>query len=356
MPENTEKLEQLTGLKTNKIFLYIIYLALFGLFIYLLGPYFALIVIAYIYCLLLSPVFEFFRRKLNKGVSIFLTMLTSIFIVLIPLIFLITVSVSQLSEVVSETANDLELGKIGTVLTQLENSINTFIPDETNLQVNLNQLISTIVTTFSESIINSVGSIGASVAAFFVNVTLLFFLVIYMLPSMSDSPRSVRKFLPIDMDLAYMYVTRTNELIRSSFRAIVVIALVQGFLAGLMFSLLDVPYAMLLTFLVMFFSAIPMFGTSIVMVPASILLILSGDVVSGLILLFWQMLVVGTIDNILRPKLLSGSAKNLSEIAMLLTIFGGTAAFGVMGILYGPIIYMLLVSTVEVINEKKGVS
>ncbi|HLC16052.1 MAG TPA: AI-2E family transporter, partial [Thermodesulfovibrionia bacterium] len=87
-----------------------------------------------------------------------------------------------------------------------------------------------------------------------------------------------------------------------------------------------------------FASLIPIIGTALIWVPASIYLILSGQWGSGIFMILWSAIVVGMIDNIVRPLFMKGSA-NMSTLFIFISILGGINYFGLIGVLYGPLIF-----------------
>jgi predicted PurR-regulated permease PerM len=115
-----------------------------------------------------------------------------------------------------------------------------------------------------------------------------------------------------------------------------VTAAVQATLGGLALFVLGVPYAMPLT-AVMFFCALLPAGTAIVWIPAAIWLATAGSMGKAIALAGWGAGVVSTIDNVLRP-LFAGRGVNLSGMSLFLGMFGGVAAFGVVGLFLGPIV------------------
>ena len=131
---------------------------------------------------------------------------------------------------------------------------------------------------------------------------------------------------------------------RSVFISVGVTAAAQAALGGIALFVLGVPYAAPLT-AVMFFCALIPAGTAVVWVPAAIWLAANGDTGKAIVLAAWGAGVVSTIDNLLRP-LLVGKGANISGMTLFLGMFGGMAAFGLVGLFLGP---MLLYVTGELL-------
>lgn len=353
-PNNAKKTNEKQP-KNDKVFLYLIFLVLLALLAVVLKPYFGIIVVSYIYCLLTFPIFAKLNTRLPKWLSIIFTLLTSLLIILTPIIVLVTISVSEISELAATLPTNFDTTTIGTMITDLEKSIEETLSSVTGIVVDIDfeAIITALLEALGDALRDGLKSLGGSIVGMFVSAILLFFLVLYMLPNIESSSKSVTALLPINKDLAENYVWRTNMLIRDSFKAAILTAIAQGTLGGMLLAIVGVPYTLFWTLLMMIFSALPIVGTSFVMVPLAIIYMLNGEFVIGLIILLWQMIVVGTIDNLLRPKLIS-KENQLSEVALLITILGGIAVFGMMGIFYGPIIYMLTITTVKVIKEESA--
>lgn len=127
----------------------------------------------------------------------------------------------------------------------------------------------------------------------------------------------------------------------------IVTSAVQSMAALLSFLLLDVPNASFLTILTFFFGLIPMLGASVVPFVVSLLLLFEGRQGPGLFLLLWSVLVVGLMDNVLKPLLMKGRIR-LHEAVIFFALLGGLAVFGPVGVLIGPLIVALHVATVRI--------
>jgi predicted PurR-regulated permease PerM len=150
----------------------------------------------------------------------------------------------------------------------------------------------------------------------------------------------VREFR--DVSVAVMYST-------------VVTSLVQSAAALLSYLLLDVPNASFLTILTFFFGLVPMLGASIVPFFVSIWLFFQGHEGPGLFLLLWSVLIVGLMDNVLKPLLMKGRIR-LHEAVIFFALLGGLAVFGPVGVLIGPLIVSLHVATVRIYRRDYSVN
>lgn len=186
------------------------------------------------------------------------------------------------------------------------------------------------------------GLVGAIVQTFFTIFTMY-----YLFRDGDNVSRTVRDSLPLEREQADSIMTRTREVIDASVYGVITIAAIQGTLGGLAFWALGVRSAIIWAVVMTFLSMVPMLGAFIVWVPAAIYLALSGHWVKALLLAAWGTLVIGMIDNFLRPKLV-GSRTRLHELLIFFSVLGGLNVFGVLGVVLGPVVLALTLSLIDV--------
>jgi len=138
-------------------------------------------------------------------------------------------------------------------------------------------------------------------------------------------------------------ISKLSQTVNSIIRGSLVIALIQGVLTGVGFSIFGVPNAVLWGSIAAVAALLPGIGTSIVSIPAIIYLFVSGNIPQGIGLLIWAGTAVGLIDNVLGPKLMGSGAK-IHPVLILISVLGGLRFFGAVGFLAGPLIISLLSS------------
>lgn len=153
--------------------------------------------------------------------------------------------------------------------------------------------------------------------------------------------RSVVEIVPMHRRYTRDLLGGLAQGMRSLIAAKFLTAVIQGFIGFIGFKIVGMPFAIGLSALMAFasfvFSLIPLLGTGMVWVPASVWLFLTGHPWSALFLLAWGFLVIGTVDNFVNPLFTQG-ALQLPASVVLVTIFGGITAFGPLGALFGPLI------------------
>jgi predicted PurR-regulated permease PerM len=186
------------------------------------------------------------------------------------------------------------------------------------------------------------GVLGAIVQTFFTIFTMY-----YLFRDGENISRTVRDSLPLEREQADSIMIRTREVIDASVYGVVTVAAIQGTLGGLAFWALGLPSAIIWAVVMTFLSMVPMLGAFLVWVPAAIYLALTGHYVKALLLAAWGTLVIGMIDNFVRPKLV-GSRTRLHELLIFFSVLGGLNVFGVLGVVLGPVVLALTLSLIDV--------
>lgn len=156
--------------------------------------------------------------------------------------------------------------------------------------------------------------------------------------------------LPFRRDKSEALLGRIRDVVYGGMYGVVVIAVVQGALNGVMFWLLGVPGAALWGFVTVFAGMVPIVGTAAVWVPGTLYLLITGAWQRAIVLAVWGAAVVSGVDNVLRPRLVAGRV-GLSGVAMFIAMLGGIQAFGALGIVLGPVAFAAAAALVEVLRE-----
>jgi predicted PurR-regulated permease PerM len=154
-------------------------------------------------------------------------------------------------------------------------------------------------------------------------------------------------YLPMEDAEERLLLEKFRSVTRATLKGTAVIGLLQGALAGVALAVAGVPSAMFWGALMVVLSVLPGIGIGLVWVPASIVLVANGHTVEGVLLAAFCGLIVGSIDNVLRPRLVGKDTK-LPDLMILLSTLGGVAMFGMLGLIIGPILAALFVTVWEI--------
>lgn len=198
------------------------------------------------------------------------------------------------------------------------------------------------------------GRIGAALpAAFAVSLNGLtqflvaLFSMFFMLRDSEYFLRALRFFIPLSEGDATDVFARVQQTVEATLRGRVVVAAIQGALGGLMFAILGLPAALLWGTVMAVLSLVPLIGAFVVWIPAALYLAISGSAGKALILAIWGVFVVGTADNFLYP-ILVGRDLQQHTLKLFFALLGGVAAFGLSGVIIGPVTFALADALLEV--------
>jgi predicted PurR-regulated permease PerM len=181
------------------------------------------------------------------------------------------------------------------------------------------------------------GVVLKNVARFFFSLVVMILAMFYFFRDGDDIMDRLRRTLPFDEEHRDRVLSEARELIFASVLSSLATAVLHGFIGGVMFLILGISAALFWGVMMAFFSMLPVVGSSVIWLPAAIWLIATGHTARGIVLAAVCAGVIAVVENILRPALIGGRVQ-LSGLLIFISVLGGIAAFGVLGIVLGPII------------------
>jgi predicted PurR-regulated permease PerM len=175
---------------------------------------------------------------------------------------------------------------------------------------------------------------------------LTFYLLFFFLRDRTTVLASCRALSPLPDVATDGLLARIRDTIHATVYGTLAVAAVQGLLGGLMFWWLGLPAPLLWGLVMALLSIVPMVGAFVVWIPAAIFLAVDGNVGKAVILTLWGALVVGTIDNVLRP-ILVGNRLKLHTVLIFISVVGGLILFGASGLILGPVILTITLALLE---------
>jgi predicted PurR-regulated permease PerM len=211
--------------------------------------------------------------------------------------------------------------------------------------------LSSSAVTVSQFVATSAVSIGQDT----IRVTVYFFLMLYLLYFfLRDGDKILEGMvhaLPFGDDRERHLLERFAAVSRATIKGTLVVGIVQGAIGGIMFWGFGIGAPVLWGVIMALFSIIPAIGPAFIWLPAAIILIANGQLISGIIMILVGSLVIGLVDNLLRPVLV-GRDTQMPDYLILLSTLGGLTAFGISGIVIGPIIAAFFLSIWEMAKEE----
>ena len=319
---------------------------------YFLRNYFVLIVVAAVGAYLFTPLFNWFNRRLGTGLSAACTLLSALASVIVPiglLVVLATVQISRMIDSVAEWVKTTDLSGLGDKVLKAVNDLLARVPfaHTTITAETLRKAIVTVGRNVGEWLLHFLQGAAGGIAGAVTSAIIFLYVFVALLVNREKLRTLIGQLNPLGDEVTDLYLKKAGAMVRGTVSGQFVIALCQGvagaasiYIAGFHHGFFI--FAILLTAL----SIIPL-GGGIVTIPFGIGMMFYGNIVGGAFVVLWHLIVVTNIDNFLRPILVPRDAR-LNSALMLLSVFSGIAMFGPWGIVIGPVLMILIVTTVDV--------
>ena len=180
-------------------------------------------------------------------------------------------------------------------------------------------------------------SLGQSTFEFSASLLITPYLAFFLILDGERIVHAMRRALPLTPEHQQELLRKFSNVIRSTVKGNLIVAGTQGALGGLAFWFLEVRGALLWAVVMAFLSLLPAFGAALVWLPVAIWFLITGATGQGVALFIWGVLVIGLVDNLLRPMLV-GKATLMPDYVVMITTLGGMVVFGINGFVLGPVI------------------
>lgn len=346
----------------QKIIPFIIYaLALFLLY-NLIKPMIVILLSSILLSYITFPLYKKITKKIsNKSLSIFISLFIVFIIILIPFSFLafeVTQQGYYFYNSLSTTSQKGALFGFGCIsadskICSLLNQAEAFSLDQLS-KIGFDKRLEEGLVLLKEKISDFILGMPILIAKFFLTLFITFFIL-------KDGEKILKKvsdLVPIRTKSKNKLISEFKDITHTVIYAQLFVALVQGFVGSIAFYVLGVPFPVVLGVVMAFAALIPAIGTAIIWVPASLFLILSGYfsnnywvLAKGIILFFYGLFIISTIDNILLAKIVHKKTK-VNQIVVIVGVIGGVSMFGFLGIFIGPILLPLLLTYFKTFKER----
>ncbi|MFC1742206.1 AI-2E family transporter [Nanoarchaeota archaeon] len=346
-------------------YLFILYfLAILTLAILIVKPFLSTLIVTAIIAYVFYPLYTWFYKLTHmKSFSAMVLILMLMLLLSIPLL-LVTGKLTQEStliysklKVAFQDVDSLEdmcgngLGFICKTYNFFDSTSRKFgLKLESNFAAGFSNIASGFVSTASDFIL--------SIPNLLLHVFIGIFAMFYMFTDGKQMVESIKNALPMRKEHSERMLEHFNDIIYATIYGAIVIAMIQGAVATIGYFIFGVTSPILLGLLTVVASFIPFIGAALVWVPVVISMFINGLATDekGLImraggLLIWGILV-GTIDNFIRPKVVGSRAK-VHPLIILLGVFGGLALFGFAGIMIGPLILTFFIASLKIYEQEK---
>jgi predicted PurR-regulated permease PerM len=195
-------------------------------------------------------------------------------------------------------------------------------------------------------------NVGQNTFDFIVSFFIMLYLLFFLLRDGRELVRRIRIAIPLPEELQRNLFGKFANVIRATVKGNIVVAIVQGALGGLIFWFLGIKAPVLWGVLMAFLSLLPAVGTALVWLPVALYFLVTGAVWQGVILIAYGVLVIGLVDNILRP-ILVGKDTKMPDYVVLISTLGGIAIFGINGFVIGPVIAAMFMAVWDIVATSR---
>lgn len=327
------------GAKVSKYVFIALLLILLYLAFKLVQPFFTYIFLGLILTVAFYPFYTWFSRRIkNKKVSSIIAIVLILLIIIIPSFFIV-------GSLVKQTINFFNTFDVESFNRVNEYVVNTLGP-KADLTTNINEFLVSI----KDFIAKSAFSIAGSVAGISVGLFIMFFIMYYGFIEGASWFTKIREFIPFNRKRRERLVREIKDVTQAVIYGQIFIALLQGTLGGIGFFIIGIKNPVFWGFVMTILAFLPVIGTGLVWIPAAIIQFANSNILGGIFLLVYGFFIVAGVDNLLRPRIISGKGR-IHPVVALVGVLGGLKVFGFIGIIIGPLIAALFIAMAEFFYE-----
>jgi predicted PurR-regulated permease PerM len=338
--------------RVNRLVVVLLVVFISSIFLSMIQSFLMAIFLAGIFSALARPIYHWFDKLLNgrRSLAAVLTLLLIVIVVLLPLALL--------------------TGVVTTQAIKVSQSITPWVKSQISQPGAFSEFLAGIpyyekIAPHSELILRKVGEMVGSISQFLINnlssatmgaVNFLFMLFVWLYTMyffLMDGEKLLEKilyYLPLQDHDEQQMLEKFTSVTRATLKGTAVIGILQGGLAGMAFWVVGIPSATFWAVIMVVLSIIPSVGTAVVWLPAAVILGFGGAIGKAVGLFVFCAVVVGSVDNLLRP-ILVGKDTQMHELMIFFGTMGGIFMFGMVGVIIGPIIAALFVTIWEIYGQ-----
>lgn len=318
---------------------------------WILLPYSGAVFWGMVLAILFAPLYRYLLRvtKQKPTPAALLTLLSIIVMVILPLSLIGASLVRQALGIYDMIGSgQIDFGRyfqqiVGVLPDWIVSLLERFeVTDLASLEQKLSEGAAQVSQVFARYAIN----VGRNTFDFLVSLTIMLYLLFFLLRDGQGLANRIKRAVPLSRMYKQRLFDNFTTVIRATVKGNVLVAMAQGALGGLIFWFLDVQAPLLWGVVMAFLSLLPAVGAAIVWAPVAVYFLVTGAIWQGVVLIAFGVLVIGLVDNILRP-ILVGKDTKMPDYLVLLSTLGGMALFGLNGFVIGPVIAALFIAAWE---------
>ena len=324
---------------------------------WILWPFYGAILWGIVGAIVFAPLYRRLSRSMRerRSLAAIATVLLIVTVVILPL----TLIGASLAQEASGVYGRVQSGELDAVRL-FQQMLDAFPPWAVNLLdrfglsslVGMQDKLSAGLLKGSQFLAAQAFDIGQSTFGFFVNLFAMLYLLFFLLRDEDALSRRVRSAIPLRPEQLNALLLKFTVVIRATVKGDLLVALLQGALGGLIFWFLGISASLLWAVLMAFLSLLPAIGAGLVWAPVAIYLLATGSVWQGVVLIAYGALVIGLVDNFLRP-ILVGKDTKMPDYVVLISTLGGIEAFGLNGFVIGPVIAAMFIAAWDIFSASR---
>lgn len=321
------------------------------LFGYILKPFFFAIFWAVLLAAVFAPVNRFFGRKFKNpnwraGLTLLVVLITFILPVGLILVLLVGESI--------EIYNAMSAGG-SSWISSLGDKISALGHHSLLARFSLDQQFITdksveLLKAIADFLVKNLSALTENTIIFFIDFAVMLYCLFYFLRDGNEMVETIAGYLPVDANHFRMFISGFLVTSKATLKFTFVIGGIQGVLGGLVFFFTGIPSPLVWGVLMTGLSIVPAVGNAIIWVPAGLVMLLTGHIWQGLVILIFGAVVISMVDNLLRPILL-GKDIEMHSLLIFLSTLGGIAVFGFSGFVLGPVVASFFLAIWKLFQE-----
>lgn len=326
-------------------------------FAWVLHPFYG----AVLWATVIAVIFEPLHRRLlipmrgRRGLAAALTVLIIIAIVILPLIMIATLLVQEASGLVAKIqSGEYDFGSYLHRIVDALPAWATGLIERFNLKSfsTVRGWLASGLMKGGEVLAPQALSLGMNTFDFVIGFGIMLYLLFFLLRDGEALAGRIKEAIPLHGDRKSALFTRFADVVRATVKGGILVALAQGTLGGIAFWFLGIHAALLWAALMAFLSLLPAIGAGLVWAPVAIYFLATGAIWQGIGLALYGVLVIGLVDNLLRPFLVGKDSK-LPDYVVLVSTLGGIEVFGLNGFVIGPLIAAMFMVSWEIFSASR---
>ncbi len=331
-----------------------------GLFLWMLKPFFSTLILSLILVGLCYPLYtklvRFCRgRSWLASSLICLAVFLGIFV---PLVFLITSLSVEVAEFYGYLRRELTVNSLNQLISTHSDKVArlTDLLDRLGIDYNLTDMQNDIIRLSKEAglwVYNWTRMLAGQVVSFSLHFVLLIIFVYFLLIDGLKVKEYLLALSPLPRNQEELLLRKFNDMTLAMVVGNGMAAIVQGVLGGFGLAFFNIKSPLLWGTVMAIFAFIPFIGISVVFIPIGAYMLLVGDIAKGITFLISFGILSLIVEYLVKPKLVGDRVK-IHILLIFISIFGGLATFGLLGIIFGPLITIAFLSLVEIYHQSYG--